>query len=72
MHSVDNQLVSGGHDGKVNVFDVNGTALQKKFTIDLTSPALGSMDPKATSVCLGPQSSVLIGTRGGEIMEAKA
>ena len=29
------------------------------------------MNPKATSVCLGPDNSVLIGTRGGEIIEAR-
>ena len=29
------------------------------------------MNPMATSVCLGSQNAVLIGTRGGEIIEAK-
>ena len=29
------------------------------------------MNPIATSVCLGPQNAILIGTRGGEIVEAK-
>lgn len=29
------------------------------------------MNPMVTSVCLGPQNAVLIGTRGGEIIEAK-
>ena len=29
------------------------------------------MNPMATSVCLGPQNAVLIGTRSGEIIEAK-
>ena len=30
------------------------------------------MNPQVTAVCLGAQSSVLIGTRGGEIIEQKA
>lgn len=71
MHAVQNQLVSGGHDGKVNLYQVSGSALQKMHTIDLKDAALGSMDPKATALCLGPQNAILIGTRGGEIMEAK-
>ena len=53
MYASDNILVSGGHDGKVNLYLVNGAQLQKKQVIDLTSAALGSMDPKATAVCLG-------------------
>ena len=69
LYSKGNQVVSGSHDGKVIVWNANGTTLQPTNTIELTSQALNSMDPKATSVCLGAQ-SVLIGTRGGEIIEA--
>ena len=37
----------------------------------MKTPAIKSMNPIATSVCLGPQNAILIGTRGGEIVETK-
>ena len=69
MYSKGNVLASGGHDGKVCLFNVNGSALQLSKTLDLTSPAVNSAQPKATSVCIGPNNNVLVGTRGGEIVE---
>ena len=69
MYAKGNLLASGGHDGKVIVHQVNGTALQAKQTLDLTSPAILSANPKATSVCIGANNNVLVGTRGGEIVE---
>ena len=45
--------------------------MQKTKTIDLNAPELKSNNPMPSSVCLSPQGALLIGTRGGEIMEVK-
>ena len=71
MFAAGTNLVSGGHDGAVHVWQVGGANLAKTTTIDLKIPQINSMNPIATSVCLGPQNAILIGTRGGEIVEAK-
>lgn len=63
--------MTGGHDGIVNFWTVQGAALTKSNSIDLKLPAINSMNPAVTAVCLGAQSSILIGTRGGEIVEVK-
>jgi WD40 repeat protein len=64
-----NTLVSGGHDGKVNVYAVNGATLKLSQTLDLNDPSIQSSNAKATSVCIGPNNKILVGTRGGEIVE---
>ena len=48
-------------------------ALSQQQTIDLKAPEIKSMMPKARSVCEHPKSgAILVGTRGGEILEFTA
>ena len=51
------------------MYTVTGAALKLTSTLDLNEPSISSANPKATSVCLGPNNKILVGTRGGEIVE---
>jgi hypothetical protein len=52
----------------VILWNATGT-LQKIKELDLTSSAITSVNPKATSVCLSQDGCILVGTRGAEIVE---
>ena len=69
MYAKGTILATGGNDGKVKLWQTAGAALTLTKTIDLTAPNINSAMPKATSVCIGSNDSVLVGTRGGEIIE---
>jgi microtubule-associated protein-like 6 len=59
-------VVTGGNDGLVLVLDAD---LNTLVSIDLKTSSFGSLLPKPKSVCEGPDCSLLIGTKGGEIYE---
>jgi len=63
-------VVSGGNDGLVIVWRYAAGKLENQQQIDLTLKELKSLQPKARSVHENPQNGfVLVGTRGGEIIE---
>lgn len=62
-------LITGGHDGVVAEWSVQGTAVTKLKTYDLKMPEIMSMNPMAMSVCEHSSGAILVGTRGGEILE---
>ena len=64
-----NQLISGGQDGLVKVWQVNGTNLTCIRTIDVKSA--NSVMPAVVSVC-EQDGKILVGTRGAEIIEYDA
>lgn len=67
-----NGLLSGASDGLIIDWTVQGTALQKKRTIDLKTVGFVSMRPLPISICEKKDSTLLVGTRGGEVIEIKA
>ena len=69
LYATGDSLVSGGHDGKVVVWNTQRSPLQKQATLDLTAESICSINPKAVSVCFGENGNVLVGTRGAEIIE---
>jgi len=59
-------IITGGNDGLIIVWD---QSIKKVAQLDLKMPAINSMLPKVRSVCEGPNGNILVGTRGGEIVE---
>lgn len=69
---VDKQtLISGGADGTVIQWTVNGASLTKLNVWDIKTPAINSALAEVISVHKGPQDQLLVGTRGSEIIEFK-
>lgn len=59
-------VITGGNDGLINIWDHN---IKKTHTIDITIAEIGSLMPKVRSLCENAKGSILVGTRGGEIIE---
>ena len=63
-------LISGGKDGTIVVWNLVGGKLSKDRTCDLRHPDVKSLNPQVKSVCEHPKAGqILVGTRGGEIVE---
>jgi len=63
-------LITGGKDGQVIVWAVDEEGLVAERSYDLRAPDLKSMSPQVKSVAEHPKTGqVLVGTRGGEIVE---
>ena len=68
--SMPNKLLSGGHDGLVILWAVNGTGLTQEKQFSLKEASIRSMNPAATSCSMSPSGDkIAVGTRGGEIVE---
>ena len=59
-------FLTGGGDGIVLIWDNN---LNKTSEIKIKTKEINSMNPKIRSVCTNDEGDILIGTRGGEILE---
>jgi microtubule-associated protein-like 6 len=62
-------IISGGKDGKIIVWNIASAKLSQAQVLDITKPEFKSLIPEANSVCDSAAGNVLVGTRGGEIME---
>lgn len=64
-------LISGGGDGLIIFWSPGpGGVLQQTKQIDIKVPEVKSMMPKVRSVCENATNGmILVGTRGGEIVE---
>lgn len=59
-------LITGGGDGIIILWN---TSMVEERRIDLKAPEVRSMLPKVRSVVENDKGAVLVGTRGGEIVE---
>lgn len=63
-------MLSGGKDGKIIIWKYASGKLQQESTIMVNVPnQIKSMCPEINALCHSPQGNVLVGTRGGEVME---
>ncbi|TNV87854.1 hypothetical protein FGO68_gene13813 [Halteria grandinella] len=63
-------LITGGGDGCVTLWSISPQGLVAQRQLNLKDKTLlNSMIPKVRSVCEGANGTLLIGTRGGEIVE---
>ncbi len=63
-------LISGGADGVVTTWKVEGTTITRIKDYNLKSPELKSMRSEVTAVCVSSKGDTLaVATRGGEIFE---
>ena len=68
LYAGTNRLISGGGDGLVYTWIVNGGALTREKTFSIKGEEIHSAIPTAISVC-EKDGRLLVGTRGGEIIE---
>ena len=68
LYAGTNRLISGGGDGLVYTWVVQGGALTREKTFSLKGEEINSAIPAAISVC-EKDGRLLVGTRGGEIVE---
>lgn len=68
LYAGTNSLISGGGDGMVYTWNVNGGAITLNKTFSLKSEEIHAALPAVISVC-EKEGRVLVGTRGGEIVE---
>jgi len=61
-------LISGGGDGFVYTWSVSGGALTREKTLSLKGEEILAALPAVISVC-EKDGRILVGTRGGEIVE---
>ena len=63
-------MITGGKDGKIVVWTMAGDDITISKSMDLKSPEIKSLNPRVKSVYEHPiKGNVLVGTRGGEIVE---
>lgn len=62
-------IISGGKDGKIIVWASTGSSIEQEKTLDILKPELKCLIPEVNSVCESKSGNVLVGTRGGEILE---
>jgi microtubule-associated protein-like 6 len=62
-------LLTGGGDGLIILWAASPAGLSEEKRIDLKAPEIRSMMPKVRSVVENERGFVLVGTRGGEIVE---
>ena len=62
-------IITGGNDGAIIVWAFGGGGLQQEKKLDLKDQAIKSLSPKVRSVCEHTSGLILVGTRGGEIVE---
>ena len=68
LYATTTSLISGGGDGFVYTWTVNGGALTRDKTFSLKGEEIHAALPAAISVC-EKDGRILVGTRGGEIVE---
>ena len=59
-------FITGGNDGQILIFD-NKFIITRKISID--DPKIASLSPRVRSVCEDENGTLLVGTRGGDIIE---
>ena len=59
-------FITGGNDSLVLIWDSKFSNIRK---ISLNDSKINSLSPKARSVCEGETGCILVGTRGGEVLE---
>lgn len=61
-----NGFISGGNDGMIYIWDDKYKKISK---LSILEKSISSLSPKVRSVCEGDNGNILVGTRGGEIIE---
>lgn len=59
-------FITGGNDGQICIFD-NKFVITRKISIN--DPKIASLSPKVRSLCEDENGTLLVGTRGGDIIE---
>ena len=59
-------FITGGNDGQILIFD-NKFVIARKLSIN--DPKISSLSPRVRSVCEDENGNILVGTRGGDIVE---
>jgi WD40 repeat protein len=62
-------LISGGKDGKIIVWAYSGGKISQENVLNLNQPEVRSMLPEVNAICHSQTGNILVGTRGGEILE---